>query len=216
MIYIRTIPVSPDLHSYEHDCLLSFFFGYMREEKKKRKKKQKKKNYVLIKDILVASASKAKDRHDNGWYIITRDSKCLAPSFASISTQEFWWHSVIASLIGIFHVFLRVIYCDSWSCKPQKGRKMEFWRLKFGHRICCQFHTLASTFFSHRTRAIRPSMCRFGPAILMAWPLNLGVRPPNSTGLYKEKCVFRIRVHEFWDLRHILEQKLCRFGGHPS
>jgi len=37
----------------------------MREKKKKRKK-QKKNNYVLIKDTPVASASKAKDKHDNG------------------------------------------------------------------------------------------------------------------------------------------------------
>jgi len=40
----------------------------MREEKKekKQKKKAKKNNYVLIKDTPVASASKAKDIHDNG------------------------------------------------------------------------------------------------------------------------------------------------------
>jgi len=35
-------------------------------EKKKQKKKAKKNNYVLIKDTPVASASKAKDKHDNG------------------------------------------------------------------------------------------------------------------------------------------------------
>ena len=39
------------------------FFFWLHERKKK---KQKKNNYVLIKDTSVASASKAKDKHDNG------------------------------------------------------------------------------------------------------------------------------------------------------
>jgi len=33
-------------------------------------------------------------------------------------------------------------------------------------------------------------------------------RGPIFTGLYIEKSVFGIRVHEFWDLKHILEQRL--------
>jgi len=132
-----------------------------------------------------------------------------------------WWHSVITSLVGIFHIFLRVIHCDSWSWKPQKTK---IWRSQNSAtdvynsaiEFTVDFHTLASTFFGHRTNAIRPPKCFMGHAFSPVQPLILRVRPPNFTGLYIERCIFRIRVHEFWDLRHILEQKLCRFGGQSS
>jgi len=41
-------------------------------------------------------------------------------------------------------------------------------------------------------------------------------RGPIFTGLYNEKSVFRIRVHDFREKRHILERRLCRSGGQPS
>ena len=36
------------------------------------------------------------------------------------------------------------------------------------------------------------------------------------TGLYNEKSIFRIRVHDFREKRHILERRLCRSVGQPS
>jgi len=44
----------------------------------------------------------------------------------------------------------------------------------------------------------------------------LWAQGPILSSLYIEKCVSDLRVHEFWDLKHILEQRLCKSGGQPS
>jgi len=44
----------------------SFFWLHERRKEKKSKRKKAKENNYVLKDTPVASASKAKDRHDNG------------------------------------------------------------------------------------------------------------------------------------------------------
>jgi len=45
---------------------------------------------------------------------------------------------------------------------------------------------------------------------------RFGAWGPIFIGLYIEKCVFEIRVHDFREKKAYLERGLCRSGGQPS
>jgi len=86
----------------------------------------------------------------------------------------------------------------------------------FGRRVSNQKESFSFVKNRAPNRRIRAPIWCFAGRIFVTSGTDSGAWGPIFTGLYIEKCIFRIRVHKFWDLRHILEQKLCRFGGQPS
>jgi len=138
-----------------------------------------------------------------------------------------WWHSLITLLVDIFYVILRVIHHVHGSCKPQKDKKI--WILK-KQELATKFTIRALILLLINLLSIQHFLglgCYKSGAEFIWWVIVVlrfrGVRPSILwlrwsifTCLYIENSVFKIGVHEFWDLRHILEQKLCRSGGQPS
>jgi len=123
------------------------------------------------------------------------------------------------SFISHFYVFLCENHCNSGSWKQRKGRIQVFRKSTIGR----QTEAFGRRFGAEKNQKrslIRkksgPDFDRLGTHFWCIWAPILRARGPILSGLYIEKCVFDIRVHDFREKRHSLERRLCRSGGRPS
>ena len=130
------------------------------------------------------------------------------------------------SFISHFYVFLCENHCNSGSWKQRKGRIQVFRKSTigrqteaFGRRFGAEKNQKRSLIRKKSGPELDhsgPDFDRLGTHFWCIRAPILRVRGPILNGLYIEKCVFDIGVHDFREKRHSLERRLCRSGERPS